>query len=97
MQRIAFLPLAACAFALAPLQSPRDLSKREVELPLERALELGSPAPALDAPAARPSAAVQPGLVRWHADLAAARAAARDSGKPVLLFQLLGRLDDELC
>lgn len=97
MHCIPFLPLALCAFALVPLQLPRDLSKREVELPLERALELASPAPALGAPAARATAAVQPGLVRWHADLAAARAAARDSGKPVLLFQLFGRLDDELC
>lgn len=42
-------------------------------------------------------AAVAPGLVRWHADFAAACAAARTSGRPVLLFQLLGRLDDEFC
>lgn len=41
--------------------------------------------------------AVQPGQVRWHADFDAARAAARESGKPVLLFQLLGRLDEEHC
>ena len=40
---------------------------------------------------------VEPGLVRWHADFAAARAAATRSGKPVLLFQLLGRLDEEFC
>lgn len=40
---------------------------------------------------------VAPGLVRWHADLAAAQAAARVSGKPVLVFQLLGNLDDEFC
>jgi len=40
---------------------------------------------------------VEPGLVRWHADFASACAAARRSGRPVLLFQLLGRLDDELC
>ncbi|MBK8099982.1 MAG: hypothetical protein IPK26_23000 [Planctomycetes bacterium] len=40
---------------------------------------------------------VEPGLVRWHGDFAAARAAATRSGKPVLLFQLLGRLDEEFC
>lgn len=40
---------------------------------------------------------IQPGLVRWHADVAAACAAARQSGRPVLLFQLLGRLDQEFC
>jgi hypothetical protein len=36
-------------------------------------------------------------LVRWHASYDAALAAARVSRKPVLLFQLLGRLDDALC
>src|SRR4051812_17527633 len=30
---------------------------------------------------------VEPGLVRWHAAFADAQAAARKSGKPVLLFQ----------
>jgi hypothetical protein len=38
-----------------------------------------------------------PGLVRWHESVGAAQAAARASGKPLLVFQLLGRLDDELC
>ena len=37
--------------------------------------------------------AVPPGLVRWHPDLPAARAAADATGKPVLLFQMIGRLD----
>ena len=40
---------------------------------------------------------VQPGLVAWHADRAAALTAAKTSGKPVLLFQLLGRLDETFC
>ncbi len=89
------LVLSALLFApitpLAPLQDPlRDLSKALVERPLERALAQTSEAPG--APTR-----VRPGLVRWHADFDAARAAARLSGKPVLLFQLLGRLDDELC
>jgi hypothetical protein len=63
----------------------------------------GPPEPAAPAPApaertssaANPRAA--PGLVRWHESVAAAQAAARASGKPLLVFQLLGRLDDELC
>jgi hypothetical protein len=37
------------------------------------------------------------GLVRWHATFRAACEAAGHSGKPVLLFQLLGRLDQEFC
>lgn len=44
---------------------------------------------------ANPRAA--PGLVRWHESVDAARTAAAASSKPVLVFQLLGRLDDELC
>ena len=38
-----------------------------------------------------------PSTVAWHADLAAARTAAAESGRPILLFQLLGRLDEEFC
>ena len=38
---------------------------------------------------------VTPGKVRWHQDFAAAVEESRSSGKPVLLFQLLGQLDDE--
>jgi hypothetical protein len=35
--------------------------------------------------------------VRWHESVAAARTAAAASGRPLLVFQLLGRLDDEFC
>jgi hypothetical protein len=40
---------------------------------------------------------VQPGLVHWHKDFSAACAAAKKSGRPVLLFQLMGRLDRQFC
>ena len=40
---------------------------------------------------------VEAGLVSWHADRAAAMEAAKVSGKPVLIFQMLGRLDEEFC
>jgi hypothetical protein len=40
---------------------------------------------------------VKPGKVRWHRDFAAACAAAKKSGKPVLLFQMMGKLDEQLC
>jgi hypothetical protein len=40
---------------------------------------------------------VQPGAVRWHATWTAACAAAGKSGKPVLLFQMMGKLDDQFC
>jgi hypothetical protein len=49
------------------------------------------------AAAATVDAPVPPGLVRWHADLAAAQDAAGRQRRPVLLFQLLGDLDREFC
>jgi hypothetical protein len=40
---------------------------------------------------------VPPGKVRWHASFADAQAAAQRSGKPVLLFHMLGQLDRQFC
>ena len=40
---------------------------------------------------------VRPGRVRWHADFDTARKASQSSGKPVLLFHMLGRLDQQFC
>jgi hypothetical protein len=40
---------------------------------------------------------VKPGDVAWHSNFAAACEASKQSGKPVLLFQLLGKLDEEFC
>ena len=40
---------------------------------------------------------VAPGLVKWHATFADAQAAATKSGKPVLLFHMMGQLDRQFC
>jgi hypothetical protein len=40
---------------------------------------------------------VEPGKVNWHADFDTACKAAAKSGKPVLLFQMMGKLDDQFC
>jgi hypothetical protein len=40
---------------------------------------------------------VEPGKVRWHPDLDVACKAATRSGKPVLVFHMMGRLDDRFC
>ena len=40
---------------------------------------------------------VSPGLVPWHVDREAALAAAKESGRPILLFQMFGRLDERFC
>jgi hypothetical protein len=40
---------------------------------------------------------VEPGKVKWHADFDTACKAAAKSGKPVMLFQMMGKLDDQFC
>lgn len=40
---------------------------------------------------------VKPGLVNWHPSFAAAQTAAQKSGKPVLLFHMMGQLDKQYC
>jgi hypothetical protein len=40
---------------------------------------------------------VRPGLVKWHPSVADARAAALKSGKPVLVFHMMGQLDKQFC
>ena len=83
---------------LDPATQQRDLRKDLIETPTELLVGPAAPEAARSAdPAVPANPKVAPGLVRWHADLAAAQAASRVSGKPVLLFQMLGNLDDEFC
>ncbi len=69
-------------------------------------LALAAQVPAPQAPAPTPTALGASVLipdqdvavpVAWHASYDEALSASRVSGKPVLLFQLLGKLDDALC
>jgi hypothetical protein len=83
-------PAAAVPF------NPADFSKTAVEAPAEKLVARTAPAPAsADGRFVNPK--VEPGKVRWHADLDAACKAARRSGKPVLLFQMMGKLDEKFC
>src|SRR5262245_37425888 len=66
-----------------------DVGKGAIERPTENLLTASAN------PLTNPK--VEPGKVRWHADFAAAKAAADKSGKPVLLFQMMGKLDDRFC
>lgn len=90
---------AALAATGPKLPSIRDFSKTAIiEKPAANLVKAAT-APV---PVARPGAGfvnpkVQPGKVRWHPTLAAARAAAARSKKPVLLFQMMGKLDDQFC
>jgi len=69
---------------------PTDLPKGAIELPTKQVLAVATGP-------ANPFPKVQPGSVRWHSDFAAACAAAKKSNKPVLLFQMMGKLDDQYC
>jgi hypothetical protein len=94
--------LTAVAVACAEQQGPAppkraDRTKAEIEVGIKTVI-----APANEAgmaPAAQDAAnpRVQPGKVNWHKDFATARAAAARSGKPVLLFQMMGKLDEQFC
>jgi hypothetical protein len=48
-------------------------------------------------PATEDNPRVEPGLVKWHASFIDAQAASRKSGKPVLLFHMMGQLDRQFC
>jgi len=82
----------------APLPAPPrvDVGKRDVIEPAAVAAikkALSQPA----APTGFVNPKVQPGKVRWHTSFADARTASAKSRKPVLLFQLMGKLDDQFC
>jgi hypothetical protein len=40
---------------------------------------------------------VKPGAVNWHKTFDDARTASTDTGKPVLMFAMIGNLDDKFC
>ncbi len=76
--------------AKAPLAA-KDLGKMAIETPMENLAGLLSHEKSSDNPK------VTTGLVRWHPNRDAACAAAAKSGKPVLLFHMMGQLDDLFC
>ena len=73
-----------------------DIGKSVVERPTAQLLTSAAMA-ANGATPAFVNPKVEPGKVKWHADFATARAASAKSGKPVLLFQMMGKLDDQFC
>ena len=78
-------------------------SKSLIELPTEQLIDLARPVKDFVsthtvAPLAKPRSkpdnpSVEPGLIKWHADLTTAALQSKSSGKPVFHFQLLGQLD----
>lgn len=71
-----------------------DMRKGDIESPVKINISAG-PGPA--ARNSRKANKVEPGLVSWHESFASAMKVAQSSGKPVLLFQMMGYLDDRFC
>ena len=76
-----------------------DIRKGKIERPTETVLAkaLAYAAAKENADQAFVNPKVPPGKVTWHADFAAACQASAKSGRPVLLFQMMGKLDDKFC
>jgi hypothetical protein len=93
----AAVALADNAARSAPADAAKaaDVGKRVIELPTKAVMAAKSGNVPAAADFVNPK--VPPGRVAWHATLEAACAAARTSGKPVLLFQMMGKLDDQFC
>jgi hypothetical protein len=100
-------PAFAQQIGAPPAQPRRDVGKGVIELPTKN-LVAGFTAPASSANGGLPvlpnfpepaadNPAVPPGKVHWHVTFEEACQAAQKSGKPVLLFQMLGRLDQQFC
>jgi hypothetical protein len=93
--------------ALAPspvsAQQPRpDLRKAIIEVPLKRTIRTSvAPKPVLEekviAITADGTQKCAPGKVKWAKDFEQAKSRAASSNKPVLMFAMLGNLDDKFC
>lgn len=72
-----------------------DHSKDQIESPAKRAIANNSSGTAAAAEAG--PLKVASGKVQWHDTFAEACSSARKSRKPVLLFQMMGQLDEQFC
>lgn len=68
-----------------------------IEPRIERLVAAAAPAPAVPAKNDFVNPKVEPGKVRWHKTFEEASAAAVKSKKPVMVFHLMGKLDDQFC
>ncbi|MBK9279307.1 MAG: hypothetical protein IPM93_14185 [Candidatus Obscuribacter sp.] len=98
-------PAAGVPLDMAPV------SKQAIEMPTKNLISLQSRAIATEAEKTRrpderqgtvrqeglDGKTVLPGKIAWHKSLSQAIDRSRSSGKPVLLFYMLGRLDKEFC
>ncbi len=73
---------------------PVDIPKRILQAPLKRLVQSAQAADGTASPMAPKNSKIEAGKVNWHASFDAAKTATQQSRKPILLFQLLGRLDN---
>jgi hypothetical protein len=88
--------LVAATAPVAPAPAPdkpavADRSKEQVVERPTKAVVAGASNAEVNNPT------VEPGRVKWHKTLADARAASEKSGRPVLLFHMMGQLDKQFC
>jgi hypothetical protein len=88
--------VAQSAPATAALAATVDPSKRKRVEPAVSRVVAGT-APATTTPSSPNNPTVEPGKVKWHKTLADAQAAAEKSGRPVLVFHMMGQLDKQFC
>jgi hypothetical protein len=102
--------IGAVLWAAGPTEAKQpaaDVTKVSVEAPVEATIGKTSRAGKASLVGARPAAiiehqalnnpTVKPGEVCWHSSFAEACEASARTHKPVLLFQLLGKLDYQFC
>lgn len=104
---LAALVLSAMSLATSAQESGQqplvDMRKAAIERPIKRLLSgdsqrLPAPTPERSAKSTNfNNPKVKPGLVHWHPDFATACAESRRSGKPALVFHMMGKLDDGFC
>jgi hypothetical protein len=85
--------LGLAVFAAAAGGFVAQLSSQEAKRTIENSIKAVVAGKSADA--GNPK--VPPGQVQWHATFEAACAVAGKSGKPVLLFQMMGKLDEQFC
>jgi hypothetical protein len=79
-----------------PAKPVQDRTKALViEKPAANVVKTSAPVTGKDGDFVNPK--VEPGAVKWHATFDDACKASAKSGKPVLLFQMMGKLDEKFC
>jgi hypothetical protein len=84
------------AVSAAPAEQPAvDGPKAAIEGPTRRVVAATADAATSDPRSGTPK--VEPGMVHWHPRFADACQASQKTGKPVLLFWMMGKLDEPFC